>query len=419
MTIRILAAVSALTVLASAEPAAADTVCEWMDFSSRIVEASQPPSSAPRIPDHDRAYAQVALAMFEALNAIDRRYESYLGFPMTAASASQEAAAITAAHDVLLAHFPAQKTVLEENYLLALSGIGDGAGKDAGRAVGSAAAKAALAAGGIDGSFPQVPYRPRTAPGEWVPTQLPVFEPFSIAFKPWVLSSFDAVRPAPPPPLTGAVWARDFEEVRRVGGRTSQARSPVETLMARYRITPDLAPALRLSADAPGRSLVQNARLFALVEMATDDALRATAAAKLHYNFWRPVTAIRNGEADGNPDTQADPAWIPLINTPNHPEYPCGHCTQAGAVAEIMSAEVGAVPRAGVRISSRSLPNAAVQTVRDWNEWVKQVNWSRTLGGVHYRFSNEAGEKVGRDTAKLALSKLMQPLPKAKQRPAG
>jgi hypothetical protein len=407
---------SMAAVLAVSAPARADTVCEWMEFSSRIIDASQPPAAVPRSPDHEQAYAHVALAMFEAINAIDRRYESYLGLPLGDATASQHAAAMSAAYHVLLAHFPAQKSTLDENLELGLSVIADGPSKEAGRVLGETAAKAAAAASGIDPAIEQVPYRPRTTPGEWVPTQLPVFEPFSVAFKPWALASLQAVRPAPPPALGSAEWARDYEEVRRVGGRASTARTAVETLMARYRITPDLAPSLRLAADAPGRSMVQNARLFAMMEMAADDAGRATAAAKLHYNFWRPVTAIRNGETDSNAQTEADPAWAPLINTPNHPEYPCGHCTFAGAFAEVMAAEVGERPVGGVRVSSRSIPQAAVQALPSWSEWVRQVNYSRTLGGVHYRFSNEAGEKVGRDTAKIALAKLMQPLPAARQR---
>lgn len=418
MTQRYLSAGAAVLAVATASPASADTVCEWMDFANRVIEGSQAPGSPMRMSGQDQASAHVALAMFEALNAIDRRYESYLGFPLGEADASQDAAAITAVYEVLLTHFPAQKTVLEENHSLAMSAIADGAAKEAGRRIGKAAAQASVVAGAIDPAIAQDPYRPRTSAGEWVPAQLPVFEPHFTAFKPWVLPSFDAVRPAPPPALDSAVWARDYEEVRRVGGRTSKDRSAAESLMARYRITPDLSPFMRLAADAPGRSAVQNARLFAMMEMAVGDAGRATAAAKLHYNFWRPITAIRNGEADGNPATQADAGWVPLINTPNHPEYPCGHCTLAGAVAEVMTAEVGARPAAGVRVASRSIPNAAVQTLPSWDEWVKQVNWSRTLGGVHYRFSNEAGEKVGRDTARIALEKLMQPLPKGRQRPA-
>jgi PAP2 superfamily len=129
-----------------------------------------------------------------------------------------------------------------------------------------------------------------------------------------------------------------------------------------------MMPTYRLVADAPGRSPVQNARMFALVGMAGDDAYMTTLAAKMYYNFWRPITAIRNAQDDSNAATEVDPAWAPLINTPNHPEYPCGHCTFAGTVA------------------------------------------SRTLGGVHYRFSNEAGEQVGRSVAKITLAKVMRPL---------
>jgi hypothetical protein len=418
MKAHFLAASTAILSLAAPSPAAADTICEWWAFATGVIAASQPPATVPRTPDHGQVSVHVALAMFEALNAIDRRYESYLKFPLGEGGASQDAAAISAAHEVLLAHFPARKTMLDENYGLAMAGIADGPAKTAGQRIGKAAGKAAFAAGGIDSTIEQVPYRPRTSPGEWVPTQLPVYDPFSIAFKPWALPNLAAVRPSPPPALDSVVWARDYEEVRRVGGRGSKERSDIETVMARYRITPDLVPALRLAADTPGRSAVRNARLLAILEMAAEDAGHATAAAKLQYNFWRPITAIRNGEADGNPLTRGDPAWVPLINTPNHPEYPCAHCSYAGAVAEVMTADGGRSPAGGVRIASRSLPDAAIQSLPSWDEWVKQVNWSRTLGGVHYRFSNEAGEKLGRETAKLALAKLMRPLPGADQRPA-
>jgi hypothetical protein len=163
---------------------------------------------------------------------------------------------------------------------------------------------------------------------------------------------------------------------------------------------------------------VENARLFALFNMAGDDAGMATADAKLHYNFWRPIAAIRNGGDDGNEATQADPAWEPLIATPNHPEYPCAHCSSAAVIAEVMKAETGPRPAAGVRVSSRSIPNAAVQVMPSWDEWVKEVSFSRTLGGVHYRFSNEVGEEIGRRVGQLALEKLMRPLPRAQQRRA-
>jgi hypothetical protein len=398
-----LAAAAALLV---AQPAAADTVCDWWEFSGRIYNAT-----TPRTPDQERAVTRTALAMFEALNAIDRRYESYLGFPAGDATASQDAAAATAAYRVLLHHFPAQKTALDDTYALAMASIADERAREAGRLIGEQAATAAIAAGGVDPSIALVPYRPLTTPGQWTATTLPQIEPFMLAFRPWAIPSADALRPPPPPALTSATWARDYDEVRRLGGRTSTERTPHQTLVARYRQSFELAPSMRIAAEAPGRRPVQNARMFAVYQMAFDDAALAMIVAKFHYNFWRPITAIRNGADDGNAATAADPGWVPLLGTPNFAEYPCGHCTIAAMIGEVMKAEVGPRPAAGVRVSSASVPNAVVQVLPSWDEWVRQVSDSRIYGGVHYRFSNEAGEEIGRRAARAVLEKVMRPLP--------
>lgn len=391
-------------------PAHADTICDWMAYAEKVAAAVPTTAGAAPNPDHAHLTTEVALAMFEATNAIDRRYESYLGLAKADGSASLDAAAISAAYQVLVAHFPDQKTSLTESYMIAMDGITDMAARDAGRAVGEAAAKLARAAGGIDPAIAQTPYRPRTTPGIYVSAALPVIQPFAVAFKPWVIASVDAMRPPPPPALASERWARDFNEVKTLGGKTSTARTPHQTLMARYRITPNMMPTWQLVADAPGRSLVQNARMFALVGMASDDAYMTTSAAKMHYNFWRPITAIRNAADDGNAATDADPAWMPLINTPNHPEYPCGHCTYAAAVAEVMKSETGPAPVGGVRVSSASIPNSAVQVLPTWDDWVRDVSFSRVLGGVHYRSANDAGEQVGRAVAKMTLAKVMRPI---------
>jgi hypothetical protein len=409
----------AATALAfGAAPASADVVCEWVEYGQAIAAAASPPADAPRTGEHDRAQTQMALAMFEALNAIDRRYESYLGMAPVAAGASQEAAAATAAYQVLLAHFPGQKAGLDDSYNVTMLGIADAAARDKGKAVGEAAAKLALAAGGFaDGAKP-IPYRPRTAAGVWTATALPVIPPYTSTFKPWILPSYEAVRPAPPPALTSERWARDFEEIKKIGARSSSDRTAQQSLMARYRITPNMTPSLRLIADAPKRPLVANARMFALLAMVGDDTGVATGDAKLHYNFWRPITAIRNAEDDGNPATAPDPNWEPLIGTPNHPEYPCAHCSGAAAIATVLKAEVGAAPPGGVRVASRSIPNAIIQVVPTLDEWVKEVSASRTYGGVHYRFSNEAGEALGRTVAEMALAKVMRPLAPAGKKTA-
>ncbi|MGA9583221.1 MAG: vanadium-dependent haloperoxidase [Allosphingosinicella sp.] len=397
--------------LAAATPASADTVCEWIDYAQAVGTAASPPPDSPRTGEHDRAQTQVAIAMFEALNAIDRRYESYLGMAPAAPGASQDAAAATAAYRVLVTHYPGQKAGLDDSYDVAMLSVADSAARERGKAVGESAAKLALAAGGMDKARKPMPYRPRTSPGMWTATQLPVYQPYAFTFKPWILPSYDSVRPAPPPALSSERWARDFEEIKRLGARTGSERTPQQSLMARYRITPNMTPSLRLIADSRGRSPVGNARMFALVAMVSDDVGIATGDAKLHYNFWRPITAIRNASDDGNDSTQEDPAWEPLIGTPNHPEYPCAHCSGTAAIAELLEAEVGAAPPGGVRVHSRSIPNSIVQVLPSWDEWVKEVSLSRMYGGVHYRFSNEAGEEMGRKVAEMALARVMRPLP--------
>jgi hypothetical protein len=400
----------------AAAPASADTVCEWIEYAQAVATAAAPPADAPRTGEHDRAQTQAALAMFEALNAIDRRFESYLGMPAGDASASQDAAAATAAYQVLIAHFPSQKAGLEDSYNVTMLGIADAAARDKGKAIGEAAAKLALAAGGFAEGAKPTPYRPRTAAGVWTATQLPAVQPYSATFKPWILPSWDAVRPAPPPALDSERWAKDFEEIKRLGAKSSPERTPQQSLMAKYRITPNMTPSLRLIADAPKRRPVENARMFALVAMVGDDTSVATGAAKLHYNFWRPITAIRNAEDDGNPATAPDPAWEPLIGTPNHPEYPCAHCSGTAAIATVLKSEVGAAPPGGVRVASRSVPNAVVQVIPTFDDWVREVSASRMWGGVHYRFSNEAGEELGRKVAEMALAKVMRPLPAAAEK---
>lgn len=406
----------ATAVLVWAQAASADTVTDWWELANRYYNAGQG-APGPRNPDKERASSRTALAMFEAVNAIDRRYQSYLNFPAGDPKASQDAAAATAAYKVLLHHYPANKTALDESHLLVMEAIADPAGREAGRAIGEKAAEAALAAGGIDPAIPQLPYRPRTVPGEWIGAALPTLESYWLALKSWAVPSPDALRPPPPPALTSERYARDYEEVRRLGGRSSKERTPYQTLIARYREGFDVSAAVRMATDAPGRRQVDNARLLALYQMAFDDAVQGMVAAKIHYDYWRPITAIRNGDKDGNPATQPDPNWLPLLGTPNFPEYPCGHCTVAAAIAEVMKAESGLNPSAGVRGASLPNPNSVTQRFSSWDEMVRQVSDARMYGGVHYRFSNEAGEEIGRKAARMVIEKALRPLPgKARNR---
>ena len=395
--------------LVAAAPARADTTTDWWDTANRYYLEGQG-APGPRSPDMERVTTRAALAMFEAVNMIDRRYQSYLGLALGNPKASQDAAAATAGYKVLLRHYPANKAALDESYLLTMTGIADGPAKVAGISIGDKTAEAAMGVGGIDPAIAQPPFRPRTAPGAWIGASLPSLDPYWVGFKPWAMPSAEALRPPPPPALTSERYARDYEEVRRLGGKASKERTPLQTLIARYRQAFEITPSIRLATDAGGRAQVDNARLLALYQMAFDDAVHAMVVAKQHYGYWRPMTAIRNGDQDGNAGTELDAAWTPLLSTPNFQEYPCGHCTVAAVIAEVMKSESGWPKGARVRVGSMLNPSSVVQTLPDWDEWAQQVSDSRIYGGVHYRFSNEAGEAIGRKAARIAIDTVMRPL---------
>jgi hypothetical protein len=230
------------------------------------------------------------------------------------------------------------------------------------------------------------------------------------------MASAETFLPPPPPALTSETWARDYEEVRRLGARTSKERTPQQTLIARYRQGYDLSPMVRYAADRPGRRQVDNARLVALYQMAMDDAVQAMITAKIKYGFWRPITAIRNGDKDGNPATQLDAGWLPLLPTPNFQEYPCGHCTAVAVQAEALKLVGGLPAGTPVRIAVAMNPNLVLQALKSWDEAVRQVSDSRMYGGVHYRFSNDAGEEIGRKAARLVVATALRPLPQPAKR---
>jgi hypothetical protein len=172
---------------------------------------------------------------------------------------------------------------------------------------------------------------------------------------------------------------------------------------------------VRYITDRPGRTQVENARLLALYQMAADDAVQAMVIAKHQYRYWRPITAIRNGDRDDNPQTERDATWTPLLPTPKFQEYPCGHCTGVAVGVEILKIAGGLPAATGVRVGAGTNPNLVVQTVASWDELVRQVSDSRIYGGVHYRFSNEAGEEIGRRAARLAVERVLRPLPRSRR----
>jgi hypothetical protein len=207
------------------------------------------------------------------------------------------------------------------------------------------------------------------------------------------------------------VWARDYDEIKAIGGRNSARRTPEQTEVARFweaTMPPIYHGVVRSVATLPGREITQNARLFAAVTQATDDALIAVFDAKYHYNFWRPVTAIRNGDIDGNDATERDPSWTPFIDTPMHPEYPCAHCIVSGAVGTVLQAEVDGGPMPVLTTTSDTAKGAA-RSWTNFDDFMQEVAEARIYDGVHYRTSTEVGTAMGRRVGQLAVEKHLRP----------
>ena len=261
-----------------------------------------------------------------------------------APGASAEAAAATAARQILIQIYPAQKAKIEETYAVSLRAIPDGPAKTEGIKLGIKVAAAVQADRSNDGTNAPNTYRPHAAPGAYVPTTPPLWEQYARA-KPWVLKSADQFRPGPPPALTSADWARDYNEVKNLGGTKSTARtaeqSKAVTFWENVNFGSAWQAAARELAMKKEMSLAECARLFALLNMGLANAYILNWDAKYHYNFWRPVTAIRNGDQDGNDATERDAGWTSFNPTPMHPEYPSQATYNAMTAAAVLESVFG------------------------------------------------------------------------------
>lgn len=380
----------------------ADAILEWNEVAlAEVVAAGQAP------PDGARTMAMVHVAMFDAVNAIERRYAPYAFQSRVSAGASPEAAAAAAAHTVLVKLFPERQSQLATAYNTALSQVPDGNSKTAGIALGEQVGADCLTMRTNDGTGAPNAYRPVTTPGKYIVTTLPVGGEWANV-KPWFMKEQSQFRPAPPPALASALWARDYNEIKSVGARQSSTRTPEQTEAARFWTIVGPAswnPIVRALATRRRATLVANARLFALANMAASDAFIAVFDAKYTYQFWRPVTAIRNGDTDGNDATAIDAKWMPLVETPMHPEYPCAHCITASAVATVLEAEFGIEAFEPIAMTSATAPGVTHR----WTsaaDYVTEVNNARVWGGLHYRTSTEVGTTMGRNIGALALKQI-------------
>ena len=384
---------------------AADVVIDWnQKANAAVLEAKVYPFAGTRV------MAIVHTAMFDAINSIEGQYTPYKFKVSAPAGSSPEAAGNAAAHATLVALFPEQKAALDRAYQDSLAQIPDGAGKTAGIAVGEDVAAKVLKSRAGDGADAPNTYRPVTSPGVYIMTTLPVGSQWGNV-TPWVMEKGSQFHPPPPPALSSPQWAADYNEVKDLGGKKSTRRTPEQTEMARFWTitgTQSFDPIVRQLAGTSGRSLSQNARLFALVEMAVADSYIAVFEAKYAYNFWRPVTAIRNGDIDGNDATERDAAWEPLVDTPLHPEYPCAHCINSGAARSVLEAEFGTGPNP-LSMTSATAPGA----VHKWpniEAYAEEVSVARIYGGLHYRNSTVVGKAMGKKIGELAYQNYLKPV---------
>lgn len=394
-----------LAVVLGGSPAGADVLGDWTDILLSTSAAARQPAYL-----QTRTMAMVHVAMFDSINAVDTRYAPYKVRAIPAPGTSPEAAAAVAAHDVLVSIFPAQTVSLDAAQERSLLQLTNQEGRASALALGQRVAAAILALRAPDGSDAPNTWKPVTAPGVYIPTGLPGGSTWG-KVTPWLLEKGDQFHPAPPPPLTSGEWARDYNEVKSLGGKDSTTRSAAQTETALFWSVPTpvlLSGATRALNDVPGRSLVQNARLLALTSMVQADALIAVFEAKYTYNFWRPVTAIRDGDLDQNDATAPDRAWEPLVETPLNPDYPSAHCISVAAVAAVLDKEFGGKVRS-FRLSSPGAPKA-VHSFGRLADFVDEVANAGVWGGVHYRNSTVVGAAMGKKLGDYAFERVMRPV---------
>jgi PAP2 superfamily protein len=387
------------------QPARADVVTDW---NERAVAAGYTARITPGA--SARNIAMVHLAMFEALNSIEPRYTPYRKRLATESSASREAAGASAAHYLMVRLYPEQAKEMDKALEASLAAVADGPPKAEGLRLGEQAARAMLDERRADGADAADTYRPFTVAGKYVPTVLPVMSSWG-AVRPFALKSASQFIPAAPYALTSPQWAKEYAEVKKMGAKTGSARTAEQTEIARFweLVGPATSnPVARQLSAAKSLDMLDNARLFALFSMAAADAAVAIFHAKYKYNFWRPVTAIRNGDLDGNNATERDPTWEPFITTPMHPEYPCAHCTFQSTAASALETFFGS-DAATFTLTSTTAPGVT-RKFSKLSDYVAEVVNARVYDGVHYRTSGEAGAAMGRKIGQYVVGNYLKPI---------
>jgi hypothetical protein len=371
--------------------AGADAVRSWNEIAVTTLVAGAVP-----IPEQPLNLAYVHRAVYTAVT-------------LTAILPGRDAtpaAVATAAHDVLVANYPAQQAVIDQDYATALAGLPDTWRRRVAVAIGRWAARRLLDQRADDGrNGPTVPVPP-PGPGAWVPTP-----PNTIGLSSWVskvrpfeLTSPSQFRPPPPPSLTSTTWATDYNETRLYGSATSIVRTAAQTEVARFWADPPFVQnqrALRAYTEARDLSAVQTARVFALADSAAADAMIACWDAKYTYNFWRPFSAIPAGDTDSNPATPADPMWTPLLPTPNHPEYPSAHGCGTTAFVTVLA---GLERNHALDLTMTSTTTGTTHHFTSIGQLTDELANARVWAGLHWRFSTTAGVRLGASVGHVVLA---------------
>ena len=391
----------------------ADVVLDWNARMFATITGQSPFGTA-------RVAAMTQLAVFEAVNAITKSYEPYLGTIKAPPGASAEAAAATAAHTVLRPYVGAQADALDRALAATLAAIPDGPAKDDGIAVGLAAAEAMIALRANDGSTPSVPpafYIPPSAdPGQWQLT------PSCTAgggtnfhwrdITPFGVPDISAFRLGPPPGLEQGKYAKHFTEAASVGGtagaQRTQDREEIARFYAAFSPVAWANSAARQAATAQSRSLADNARALALLNMAQSDAAVAVFDTKYHYNLWRPETAIKSAHLDGNHKTNVDPGFMPLITAPCFPSYPSAHGTLSSAGQEVLERLYGPSGH-DITFTSAAVPNLELHYTA-FRRIVEDISDARVFGGIHFRFDQDGGERQGTAIGKYVFENNLRPV---------
>jgi hypothetical protein len=390
--------------------ACANVITDW-DDKAVVVVTPMAALGAGTVPYRaQRFMGLVHAAMFDAVNSIDRRYQAYMIQLPADPGTSKEAAAAAAAAAVLSTID--EKTASDMKAALAayLAPIPDGPAKTEGVKLGEAVAAKCLAARSNDGSDGVDDYRPRTTPGVYIPTAI-TWASFWPRVKPFSIASGSQFRPGPPVALDSEQWATDLNEIKAYGEQGSKLRTPAQTETARFWLagTPvAYHPFARKLVLAKDMDVVDSARFMTLVAIGLNDALIAVLDAKYHYNFWRPITAIRNADNDGNAATEREATWQPIAPTPLHPEYPCAHCILSGSVAGVVKAVFGTEEIPEIATTSSTAPGVTHRWT-NMTAFTDEVANARIWSGFHYRFSTRVGTEMGLQIGDYAAKNAMQP----------